>query len=88
MIFTIGALRTYTDMGLPITKRILRDALRGIAALHNKGIVHTDIKPDNILVEWSEKDSEITVEQVQIADIEDAAYVPDDCTLEGRQLGN
>ena len=73
---------------LPITKRILRDALRGIAALHNKGIVHTDIKPDNTLVEWSEKDSEITVEQVQIADIEDAAYVPDDCTLEGRQLGN
>lgn len=39
------------DVPLHMTKRILRDALRGIAALHDRGIVHTDIKANNILVD-------------------------------------
>ncbi|KAF2815025.1 kinase-like protein [Mytilinidion resinicola] len=76
------------DNPLPVTKRILRDALRGIAATHDKGIVHTDIKANNIMVEWNEKSGEVVVEQVQVADVEDAAYVPDDCVIEGRQVGN
>jgi serine/threonine protein kinase len=73
---------------LSTIKRILRDALRGLATLHDKGIVHTDIKPNNILVEWKENGDDIIVEQAQIADIEDAAYVPDDCIIEGAQRGN
>ncbi|UPX12663.1 uncharacterized protein EKO05_0003204 [Ascochyta rabiei] len=76
------------EVPLPITKRILRDSLRGIAALHSKGIVHTDIKANNILIEWKDQGGEITVEQVQVADIEDAAYVPKDCVIKGRQVGN
>jgi serine/threonine protein kinase len=78
------------DVPLPITKRILRDALRGIAALHDRGIVHTDIKPNNILIETEGKkhDEGVTVEKVQVADIEDAAYVPEGCVIKGRQVGN
>jgi serine/threonine protein kinase len=78
------------DIPLPTTKRILRDALRGIAALHDRGIVHTDIKPNNILIETEgkEQDESVTVEKVQVADIEDAAYVPEGCVIKGRQVGN
>lgn len=76
------------DSPLPLIKRILRDSLRGIAALHEKGIVHTDIKANNIMVDWDEADGNITIQRVQIADIEDAAYVPDNCAIVGRQVGN
>lgn len=76
------------NMPLPLIKRILRDSLRGIAALHEKGIVHTDIKSNNIMVDWDETGGSITVHRVQIADIEDAPYVPDDCAIVGRQVGN
>ncbi|KAH9872956.1 hypothetical protein J1614_005351 [Plenodomus biglobosus] len=79
------------DIALPLTKRILRDSLRGIATLHEKGIVHTDIKPNNILIEGKHLEpggGDMTVEQVQVADIEDAAYVPEDSVIRGRQVGN
>lgn len=77
-----------TDVPLPLIKRILRDSLRGIAALHQKGIVHTDIKANNIMVDWSAKDNNTIIQQVQIADIEDAAYIANDQALIGRQVGN
>lgn len=76
------------DVPLPLTKRILKDSLRGIAALHEKDIMHTDIKANNIMVDWDETDGNTTINQVQIADIEDAAYVPDNCAIVGRQVGN
>ncbi|KAF1950066.1 kinase-like protein [Byssothecium circinans] len=76
------------DVPLPLMKRILRDSLRGISMLHEKGIVHTDVKPNNIMLDWNETDGNTTVDRVQIADMEDAAYVPDDCAVFGRQVGN
>lgn len=76
------------DVPLPLTKRILRDSLRGIAALHEKGIVHTDIKADNIMLDWDEEEESTTIRQVKVADLEDAAYVPDNSAIVGRQVGN
>jgi serine/threonine protein kinase len=66
----------------------LRHALRGIADMHVKGIIHAEIKANNILVDWHDRDGEAVVEKVQVTGIEDAAYVPDDCVIHGRQLGN
>ena len=34
---------------LPLAKRILLHALRGLAHMHNCEIVHTDLKHDNIM---------------------------------------
>jgi serine/threonine protein kinase len=76
------------DLQPPIIKRKLRDFLRGIAALHEKGILHTDIKVNNIMVDWDESDGNTTIQQVQVADIKDAAYITDDCAIVGRQVGN
>ncbi|KAF2014219.1 kinase-like protein [Aaosphaeria arxii CBS 175.79] len=76
------------DVPLPLTKRILRDTLRGLAALHERGIVHTDVKPNNIMLNWNDKNRDIAVEKVQLADIDDAAYVPEGSALVGRAFGN
>ncbi|KUI66996.1 Cyclin-dependent kinase 6 [Cytospora mali] len=71
---------------LPIIKRILKDALRGLAALHDQDIVHTDIKPNNIFIFIQRRGSEVT--EVRLADLEDSAIVPQGSAIIGRQMGN
>ncbi|GLB43155.1 putative protein kinase domain containing protein [Lyophyllum shimeji] len=46
---------------IPIVKRILRHVLHGMAALHKCGVVHTDIKPDNIMISLAPSWSDETV---------------------------
>ncbi|KAI8945849.1 kinase domain-containing protein [Xylaria longipes] len=69
-------------------KQILKDGLRGIAELHDRDIVHLDIKPDNILINCRHSDSETLVEQVQISDLENAAYLPKGRCIKGMLAGN
>ncbi|KAL9609841.1 MAG: hypothetical protein Q9167_005408 [Letrouitia subvulpina] len=76
------------ELPLLLIKRILKDALRGIAELHHQNIVHTDIKPNNILIQWSESSDGIVVDDVRIGDLEDSAYVPPGSNIRGRQVGN
>ncbi|KAH7381557.1 kinase-like domain-containing protein [Pyrenochaeta sp. MPI-SDFR-AT-0127] len=76
------------DLPLSVTKRILKDALRGISELHDKDIIHTDIKADNVLVDWKEHQDEIVVKRVQLGDLEDAAYIPPGSHMIGKQAGN
>lgn len=76
------------EVSISVVKRVLRDSLRGIAALHERGIVHTDIKANNIMLDWNEKDGITSIQRVQITDIDDAAYVPESSAIVGRQVGN
>ncbi|KAI0542118.1 kinase-like domain-containing protein [Xylaria digitata] len=75
------------DLPIQVTKRILKDTLRGLAVLHDHYIVHTDIKPNNILINRKQTDGTV-VEQVQLADLEDSAHVPPTYDIIGKQAGN
>ncbi|EEP79499.1 predicted protein [Uncinocarpus reesii 1704] len=79
------------ELSVSTTKRILRDALRGIAALHERDIVHTDIKANNIFInrKFGNGDQQkIVIDQVQLSDIEDAVYLPPGEYITGKQVGN
>lgn len=61
--------------------------LSGLVAEYS--LSFADIKANNILVEWKKDDHEtVVIEQVQLADIEDAAYVPPGSDIIGKQVGN
>ncbi|EZF39065.1 serine/threonine protein kinase [Trichophyton rubrum D6] len=57
-------------------KRILRDSLTGLAALHERGILHGDIKPSNIFVDYDLVDGTIKIERAQIGDLEMGSMIP------------
>lgn len=96
------------NLPLLLTKRILKDALHGLAELHCQNIVHTgqadlcirpissmisakeviDIKPNNILIQWSQSSHGIIIDEVCLGDLEDSAYVPPGSKIRGRQVGN
>ncbi|DAA79010.1 TPA_exp: Uncharacterized protein A8136_2795 [Trichophyton benhamiae CBS 112371] len=69
-------------------KQILKASLRGIAELHSHDIVHLDIKPDNIMVNYRGTGADMTVDQVQIIDLENAAYLPKGRCIKGMLAGN
>ncbi|KAI1291253.1 kinase-like protein [Xylaria venustula] len=55
-------------------KAIIRDALTGLADLHDKNIIHTDIKPTNIMMDSQNGDLKWC--NVQITDLEAAVILP------------
>ncbi|KAH7370624.1 kinase-like domain-containing protein [Rhexocercosporidium sp. MPI-PUGE-AT-0058] len=69
-------------------KDILKSALVGLAVLHEKNIIHSDIKPDNILLDYDIKDAAFHVKRVQIADLEDSVILPDGKHLKNTMCGS
>ncbi|KAL8931623.1 MAG: hypothetical protein Q9211_006832, partial [Gyalolechia sp. 1 TL-2023] len=51
-------------------KQVARHLLKGLAALHEKGFVHTDVKPDNVLVNYGGASARFS--EVQLGDCGDA----------------
>ncbi|KAH8668753.1 kinase-like domain-containing protein [Xylariales sp. PMI_506] len=79
----------WKPMPLITQKRILRDALRGLAAMHAHDIAHLDIKANNIMVDYHEaRDGSLVVDRVQLSDLEDSTYIPPAQALRGLQVGN
>ncbi|KAK3291964.1 kinase-like domain-containing protein [Chaetomium fimeti] len=79
-----------TTIAPTVKKHILKDALTGLADLHDKGIYHTDIKPPNIMMDlFQHSDGAIAFGNVQIIDLEDAVVLPPGSAgLEKRLSGN
>ncbi|KAH6854076.1 kinase-like domain-containing protein [Chaetomium sp. MPI-CAGE-AT-0009] len=70
-------------------KSILRDVLMGLGELHDRRIIHTDIKPSNILIDYGETpNKEVAVTQVRISDLEDSVLLDPDKSLKGCLCGN
>ncbi|KAF2848282.1 kinase-like protein [Plenodomus tracheiphilus IPT5] len=73
---------------LQVRKQILKATLQGIAELHDRDIVHLDSKPDNILNNSHNIETNTATPHVQISDLENAAYLPSPTCIVGMLAGN
>ncbi|KAK0645447.1 kinase-like domain-containing protein, partial [Cercophora newfieldiana] len=68
-------------------------ALTGLADLHDRNIIHTDIKPNNIVIDYETSPGDNnnfnpTIKLVQISDLEDSVLLPHSKSLKGCLCGN
>jgi urea transport system substrate-binding protein len=80
--------RLQTDGSLPLAEAldIARQAADGLAAAHEQGLIHRDVKPDNL---WLESGSTGPIGRVKLLDFGLArpAHGPSDLTEPGRVVG-
>ncbi|OHF04517.1 calcium/calmodulin dependent protein kinase [Colletotrichum orchidophilum] len=89
--FLAGDLLQISQKPLTETTRklILKSALEGLVELHEKGIIHTDIEPNNILIDYKDTTTDdIVIQSVQVSDLEDAVLLPPGKNLKGCLCGN
>jgi serine/threonine-protein kinase len=86
---TLGqALQAARTMSVADTVRILGQVGRGLARAHELGIVHRDVKPDNVFLAHTADDGVIAkVFDFGIVKVSDALSVANDMTQEGALLG-
>lgn len=78
------------DMSEEDIKRIMRDVCLGLNELHNKGIVHLDIKPENILESFSGKFKigDLGMARLMTNIVEDHDIPEGDCRYLAKELLN
>ncbi len=86
---TLGqALKVVPTKSLADTARILGQVGRGLARAHELGIIHRDIKPDNVFLAHTSDDGVIAkVFDFGIVKVSDTISAEDDATQEGALLG-
>ncbi|KAI0013538.1 kinase-like protein [Xylariaceae sp. FL0662B] len=76
-------IRGYRDLGVKQRKFILREIAQGLKELHDKNWVHLDVKPNNIMLDWSlDEAGEVRIDRVALADMESAMQLRDDQVLD------
>ena len=55
-------------------KLLLRKVVEGIDYINKRGIIHSDIKPENILVQYSKKNDILEISSIKIVDYGSAFY--------------
>ncbi|QSS55572.1 hypothetical protein I7I53_03488 [Histoplasma capsulatum var. duboisii H88] len=89
--FLAGDLLRLSQTPLPQETKIyiLQCVLHGLADMHERGVLHNDIKANNILVDYDESiQGQTIINNVQISDLEDAVLVPPGKWLRGPLCGN
>jgi serine/threonine-protein kinase len=86
---TLGqALQIVKTMSLADTARILGQVGRGLERAHELGIVHRDVKPDNVFLAHTADDGVVAkVFDFGVVKVFDAVSAADDTTQEGALLG-
>ncbi|CAG8957119.1 hypothetical protein HYFRA_00009320 [Hymenoscyphus fraxineus] len=69
-------------------KAMLKSALAGLADMHDRNIIHTDIKPNNILLDYEETDGVFSIKKINISDLEDSVILPPGKYLRKALCGN
>ncbi|OQN98162.1 hypothetical protein B0A48_15994 [Cryoendolithus antarcticus] len=72
---------------LRASRQILETSLRGLADLHDRDIVHLDVKPSNIVASLNTASLDV-VEKTTVIDIENAAYLPYSRHIKGTLIGH
>ena len=62
-------------------KLLIRKILEGIDYINKNGIIHSDIKPENILVQYTKHDDVLDISSIKIVDYGSAFYSSDESPL-------
>lgn len=73
-------------MSRPDVKRVARAILSALSALHRDGLVHTDVKLDNIFVNY-ESQPHSRFEDIQLGDLGGVVHQDSDFAKEGHLIG-
>lgn len=78
------------DMNEDEVKKIMRDVCLGLSELHNQGIVHLDIKPENILLSQNGKFKigDLGMARLHTKIVEDHDIPEGDCRYLAKELLN
>ena len=59
----------------------MRKVLEGIDYINKKGIIHSDIKPENILVQYTKNNDNLQISSIKIVDYGSAFYTSNQSPL-------